>query len=77
VLVVVESTGSGEAAELVAAFDGVAPVVVKPGGDGDRSLHDAFDVDGYPTYLEIDGDAVRQVLPSMTEVAAPPHPAAV
>lgn len=80
VLVVVEAPSGDDASELVAALDGVALVVVEssgsggpggPGTDGDRPFHTAFDVSGFPTYLEIQDGTVRQVHPSLTGVPVP------
>jgi len=45
-----------------------------PSGEGDRPFHTAFDVTGYPTYLELEDGTVRQVHPSLSGV---PVPAAV
>lgn len=87
VLVVVEAPSTDDARELVEAVDGAALVVVEsrgpsgPSGSGDadgagvvRPFHAAFDVSGYPTYLELEDGTVRQVHPSLIGV---PVPAAV
>lgn len=83
VLVVVEAPSVDDARELVEAVDGASLVVVEssgPGGpsgsggsgaEGDRPLHTAFDVTGYPTYLELEDGTVRQVHPSLAGVPVP------
>jgi hypothetical protein len=63
-----ESGESGDGGELAAAVADGALVVIE---GGDRPLSEAFGIDGYPTYLQIEGGAVADVHPSMTQIPAP------
>jgi hypothetical protein len=66
-LVVVDGDGDDE---LVTALQDVVPVVVESYGEGDRSLIGGFEVSGFPTYLELEGRTVTQVLMTMSAVPA-------
>jgi hypothetical protein len=64
-LVVVDGVGDDE---LVTVLQDVVPVVVESYGEGERTLIGGFDVNGFPTYLELEGGAVTQVIMTMADV---------
>jgi hypothetical protein len=64
-LVVVEGDGDDE---LVTVLQDVVPVVVESYGEDERPLLGGFDVNGFPTYLELEGGTVTQVLMTMADV---------
>lgn len=63
--VVVVLAPDGDAEEFVTAFDGVAPVAVE--GD-EATIARAFEVTGYPAYIECSGGTVRSVHPTVADL---------
>lgn len=67
-VLVVVSDEAGDGGELAATVAEDALVVVESAA---RPVSEAFGVEAYPTYLEVDGGAVVDAHLSMTEVPAP------